>query len=375
MTMGIYKRGNIWWVAIRRKNFEYVSGVSSIKKEAEKVYAEKLNEALSQKHPTIRKTKELSFKDLTDEYIKNYVKVEKARSSDDESFINHHILPWFESKSLNFDSLRKRDILDFRAFLMMKKKLTNPKKTLSPASVNRIMASLSGILSYAVDCEYIEINPCSKIAALKENNERDIWFREEEVRGLLGVSMDDLLWEKIFIGLATGLRLGSIKSLCRKYLDFDRKMFILPSEKMKARKKFNAPMSESVYNLLLLRFEGLGLEETPYDIDHKDSFLKVLKEAKLHREDVDFRTLRHTFNTWLAKAGVEVGIRKVLMHHSVRKEDEINMRYTHDIDEQLREAARKLDFFFLPIIKSRISATVLLQSPLEITPERIIYGT
>lgn len=372
--MGIYKRGNVWWVAIRRKNYEYVSGVSPIKKEAEKVYAEKLNEAMSQKHPSIRKKKELSFKDLTDEYMKNYVRVEKSRPSDDEGFITHHILPWFESHSINFDMMRKKDVLDFRAHLITKRKMTNPDKFLSPASINRIMACLSGIMSYALGCEYVDANPCSKIAALEENNERDVWFNEEDVKRLLGVEMDSLLWEKVFIALTTGLRLGSIKALQRKYLDFEGRTINLPSGKMKARKKFNAPMSESVYTLLFSRFEGLGLEDTPYDVDHKEAFKKALKSARLQRDDVDFRTLRHTFNTWLAKMGVEVGLRKMLMHHSVRREDEINMRYTHDIDDQLKAAAGKLDGFFLPILTRKFSATVLRQSLLEITPEKIING-
>ena len=66
-------------------------------------------------------------------------------------------------------------------------------------------------------------------------------------------------------------------------------------------------------------------------------FADILREAKV-KGNVSFHSFRHTFNTRMEAAGVDIGTRQKLTGHST---EEMNLVYSHDI-ETLRAAIGKL---------------------------------
>jgi hypothetical protein len=105
--------------------------------------------------------------------------------------VDTHILPDLIAK-MRLDMIKVRDITDFRTRLPAKKVRSKAKKantekikTLSPATVNKVMNVLNVILNEAVINGDIPKNPCKSVSVLKEGSGRRGVFQLDEIFQLL----------------------------------------------------------------------------------------------------------------------------------------------------------------------------------------------
>lgn len=212
----------------------------------------------------------------------------------------------------------------------------------SSATVNYHLSILSKIFSLAVDSEFLETNPSSRVKKLKLNNQRTrVLSDEEEVKLFSALDNNDLVKNIILIALHTGMRRGEIFNL--KWFDVDFHRGLIQIRESKTNKKRLIPMNSTVNKLL----NGLKRKsefvfpspKTNGRLDNiKRSFRKAVELAQI--QDFCFHDLRHTAATRMADAGADAfTLMKILGHSDIR----MTARYTHATDTALRRAVTNLD--------------------------------
>ncbi|HEY3860863.1 MAG TPA: tyrosine-type recombinase/integrase [Verrucomicrobiae bacterium] len=203
-------------------------------------------------------------------------------------------------------------------------------------------------------------NPVSAIRPPKaESSERDV-FTHEEVQKLLDAA-PTLEWQTLIIlGYFVGARLGDCVTM--KWENVLPEQGVIVYHQQKTGKRVTVPMHFHViehFNYLStfgtsghlcpkLAAKGSGgkhgLSEGFKRIVIKAGIDPMVVQGKGTRNFTrrTFHSLRHTFNSTLANAGVPQEVRKELTGHS---SDAMNQRYTHLKVESLKKAMKAMPLF------------------------------
>jgi len=134
------------------------------------------------------------------------------------SNLNNHILPVFGSTPIN--EIKRKD---FKLFF---DKLLS--EGVAPNTVALIRAPISGVLTHALDSEQIENNPLTGLKLIHKKTALDIEpLSKEEVVLLLESAQqheNGAYYPPILLALRTGMRVGEIKALKWKDLDFENRL-------------------------------------------------------------------------------------------------------------------------------------------------------
>jgi integrase len=202
---------------------------------------------------------------------------------------------------------------------------------LKNATINRYVAAISVVFSYAVREYGIQVNPIRKIPSLPENNERTRFLSEAE-RTRLFSSCRASHWDKLYLivllAITTGARKGELTQLRWNDIDFERRTAYVSSTKNGQPKVL--PLTDSVIKELQLFdtkdisliFASKVKENVAY------CFTKPWKRALEDAEIKDFRfhDLRHSCASYLAQSGASLlEIADVLGH----KQISVTKRYAH----------------------------------------------
>jgi integrase len=212
----------------------------------------------------------------------------------------------------------------------------------SLATVNYHLSILSKIFSLAVDAEFVDSNPCSRVGKFRLNNGRTrVLSNEEESRLFSALCDNELVRQIITVALHTGMRRNEIFSL--KWFDVDFNRGVIQVRESKSGKSRSVPMNATVKKLLFgIKRKSEYVFPSPKTgeklIDIKRSFHRALKDAGI--ENFCFHDLRHTAATRMADAGADAfAMAKILGHSDIR----ITHRYTHATDSAIRRAVMNLD--------------------------------
>ena len=223
----------------------------------------------------------------------------------------------------------------------------------SDATVNRYLASLSAMFTYAVnEWEWLDKNPCSKIKKLRENRGRTRFLSKNELSSLLSSCRKETdhpeLEVIVLIAVTTGMRRGEILEL--RQSDIDRKrgrIIIRDSKNRESRSVALVSQVLSALNALntvtsirrdALLFPQLGADsEKPLYID--DMWERVRDRAGL--TDFVFHDLRHTAASYLAMEGAGlIEIADIIGHKTL----EMVKRYSHlTVDHKHQTVSRVAD--------------------------------
>lgn len=201
-------------------------------------------------------------------------------------------------------------------------------------------------------------NPVTAVEMPKiESSERDI-FTVEQVGKLLETAGHKSEWfTLILLGYYTGQRLGDCATL--EWRQVDMKNHIIHFKQRKTGKKVTVPMTEDLDEHLQYLSEFIDSKHVCSELAERgsggahglsESFGRIVKRAKIdsqrikgkgkiHFNRLTFHSLRHSFNSTMAEAGVAQEIRMKLTGHSSLG---INDRYTHTSIRPLEEAVSKL---------------------------------
>jgi len=200
----------------------------------------------------------------------------------------------------------------------------------SPASRNRMKAQLSALFKFAIDEEFINVNPVKGIPALAENNERIRWLSEDERHRLMPVCQDSdwpLLYLLVFLAISTGARRGELLRLKWEDINFKDRSVLLFTTKNGSPRMLTFPRPAIQALMKYRKTKGLifaSKTKCNQPMDFRKHWLKALKISKI--EDFRFHDLRHTAASYLVMNGAtlyEVG--EVLGHKNL----ETTKRYAH----------------------------------------------
>jgi integrase len=212
--------------------------------------------------------------------------------------------------------------------------VTSKKTKRSHATVNRYLATLSTIFTYAInECGWITDNPCRRVAKFTESKGRDRILAEDEFTRLFEEcknSRNEHLLPVVVLAVTTGMRRGEILGLTWDCIDLDRQTITLKETK-NGKQRTVSIVGEA---LELLRSHcSKRNHNTPFVFPAKKRFGKIcirkaweeaVKRAGI--KNLRLHDLRHTFCTYASEAGASNLELATAMGHQTLQ---MLLRYTH----------------------------------------------
>jgi integrase len=248
---------------------------------------------------------------------------------------------------LNIAAITSRDVASFRD--------RRHALGLAPATVNVDVAILSAAFNAALRQGHVLVNPCLAIEALKNKPQRKGVFTPEQVSALLKTAEGD--WRGlILLAFYSGQRLLDCATLRWRSIDLVSEIKTIRFAVRKTGAEVVTVVHPSLEDYLLSLpaaksddeyiFPTLA-EHTASVLSHR--FAELMEQAHIERgvirkrttqgsrsvSTLSFHSLRHSFSSILANAGVSEERRMALTGHSTR---DMHQKYTHHQLEQLRDA-------------------------------------
>ncbi len=329
-TKGLYRRGPIYWTAIKANGELYrkSTGTKS-QKEAEHILACRRKEINEGKVPG---TKRINYKfaELAREYLKW---TERQRSYKDKKL-------WIKQLIEVFGYLDVKDLSTRIIEQWQSKRLKYNK----PSTVNRILATLKHMINKAVQWDMVSeetLKQVRNVKLLEENNKRLRFLTVEECQSLIGCCAPHLK-PIVTVALHTGMRKSEILNLKWEQIDLVHGFILLDTSKNGERREIPIDNTlDEMFNQIPHSIESIYVftdrDGNPYK-SVKKSFSTALKKARIR--DFRLHDLRHCFGSHLVMNGVDLTTVKDLLGH---KSLTMTLRYAHLAPEHKRKAVNILD--------------------------------
>jgi integrase len=248
---------------------------------------------------------------------------------------------------LNIAAITSRDIASFRDH--------RHALGLAPATVNIDVAILSAAFNAALRQGHVTVNPCLAIEPLKNKPHRKGVFSKEQVAALLKAAKGD--WRgMIMVAFYSGQRLLDCANLRWRDVDLVSDIKTIRFQVRKTGAEIVSVVHAALEDYLLslptpetddeFLFPTLAGRSAPV-LSHQ--FRKLMEQARIEQRIIrertsqggrsvnalSFHSLRHSFSSILANAGISEERRMALTGHTTR---DVHQKYTHHQLEQLRDA-------------------------------------
>jgi integrase len=283
-------------------------------------------------------------------WFDHFVK-QKEKSRADETFLRHEqvmreFLAFLGSRAkLNIAAITSKDIADFRDH--------RESRGLAPSTLNCDIDIVSAAFNAALRQGHISVNPCLALEPVRDKNgARKHPFTLEQVTALGRAATGD--WKGLILtGFYTGQRLGDCANLRWDQIELGVKIKTIRFQQGKTGREIimviNPVLAEYLNKLAKSKtgefiFPSLAQRNISPLSKH---FRKLMKQAGIEQRVIrersesdkalgrsaprnvnalSFYSLRHTFNSILANAGVPEETRMALTGHTSRQ---MNQVYTH----------------------------------------------
>jgi integrase len=190
------------------------------------------------------------------------------------------------------------------------------------------------------------INP--RFTAYPVTKFREVHWTPEQWRLMIPHFTPDEL-DLFTFALATGLREANVMFFRPQWQDGP--VAVIPASSTKTAVPYGIPLNKTAQEVLKRRLGG-PIRHLDYVFSDRGKAWYTVKALRALKRVckatgvpyITFHGIRHTTNTWLAKAGVPKEIRMRLMGH---KAMDVHDGYTHLNVEDLRPFAERLDALFL----------------------------
>jgi len=224
-------------------------------------------------------------------------------------------------------------------------------------TINRDLALVSAVFSWAARMGYVETNPARQVERFSEaGRAREVYLSAEESRALVRAACASLR-PVLVCALSTGMRRGELLALRWGCVDFGRRVLVVEAKTEKAGKGRVVPMSADLYAELSevkagarsINIDGKdpvfrGPSGKPLSASRLragfDSALAACRDIPKERRDlVCLHSLRHTAASLMVAASVPLfDVAKILGHSTLA----VTMRYAHFAPEAGRMATDRL---------------------------------
>lgn len=355
--------GKIWWVKYYKHGKPYRESSKSEKEsDAKRLLKKREGEIAEGKIPGIYFDK-VRFEDLAKDFLTDY-KVNERDTLNRATWV-------VECLKKSFANMRVVDITTDKIQAHVEKRM---KDGLTNGSINRELSALKRMFNLGARCTPPKVNLVPYIPMLKESNVRKGFFEIEEFIRLKN-ALPDYLKPVVTFAYHTGWRSGEILNLTWDKVDLKEGIIVLnPGEtknegartvylneellkEMKAlqsKRQLNCPYVfsyngnkiKSIKTVWRTACIKAGLCE-PYKDANGNPVVKKLKKGKVKEKIVMkptklFHDFRRTGVRNMVRAGIPERVAMMISGHKTRSVFE---RYNIVSDQDLREAARKSQFY------------------------------
>ncbi|MDR3417702.1 MAG: site-specific integrase [Nevskia sp.] len=325
--MGVYKRGDVWWIDFTTPNGRRVRESSGTQ---DRQKAQELHDRMRVRcweEQRLGVKPEHSWKEAAVRWLKE---TDHKRSHDEDIAKLRWLDQFFGDLTL---SKVTRELID----------QVGGRKAdeTSRANANRYLALIRAILRRARDdWEWLERIP--KVRLYQESKRRIRWITREEAERLLD-ALPLHLRDMAQFSLSTGLRQRNVSFLRWDQLDMQRKVAWIHPDEAKAGKAISVPLNEGALAVLRRRLGQhpeyvFTFRGKPVAICSTKAWWHALDKVGI--SDFRWHDLRHTWASWHVQSGTSL---QELMELGGWSNYEMVMRYAHLAADHLRAAACRLD--------------------------------
>ncbi len=334
--MGIYQRGESWWIDYRYRNKRYREAVG-----ADKALA---IDVLAQRHVEIRENRffpeklkvpaPITFHSFCKEY-RQYSETNKKPSTCSRELAVMRMLD---------SEFKGKHISDITTWEVETWKLKRKKRGLAVATVNRELCLLKHMFTMAVKWKRIRENPARQVPRLKGAAKRTRFLMPDEVELLLS-NCNDWLRPVLTLAVHTGMRRGELLSLMWPQVNLEQGIITLLDTKNGERR--DIPMDDTVRRILegtRVKGDFIFSNRSGRPIEGASlyrAFYEALQKSKI--ENFKWHDIRHTFASNLVMAGVDLNTVRELLGH---KDLKMTLRYAHLAPGYRAKAINILDGVF-----------------------------
>lgn len=313
--MGLFKKGNIWYVGLRKMGVNIVKSTrTKNKKLAQEIFDKILSDVTRGLWFKEGAARNHTFKDMWERYKERH---EKQR----DKYSIKHLMPFFGDKRLHeIDASLIEDYIVGRL-----EAEGNP----SEGTICKEYALARRMFNIARKTwKWVQTNPFSDFdyrEFLNPNNPRDRWLTvAEETRLLAAASTLKCEWiiDLIIFAIHTGCRRGEILTVKWDNIDLLRNNITVQVSKRKKKdnpKLKSIPISKTLKRMLIRRHKVQHISGLLFPVDANSVrwyFDEAVRKSGL--ENVRLHDLRRTFGTRLAQAGIDLfKIKNYLGHESI----------------------------------------------------------
>jgi integrase len=299
-----------------------------------------------------------------EEWFRHWVETKKeskaGRTSERYQQIADEFLDFLGGRAkLNIAAITPKDILGFRK--------TRTARGLAPSTVNLDVKIIGAAFNAAKRQGYIPMNPCAAIESLPfEKAEKQV-FEAKHIRALMAAAAMRERGRLIFaagedwrgailFAFYTGARLQDVANMRWESIDLPNR--IITYTPRKTRGRVSVPIHPGLESYLLslpapdsdkaFVFPGLAGHDSGGRSGLSRTFARIMARAKIESEvarkankegrtvrTLTFHSLRHSFSSAMANAGIAEEVRMKLTGHATR---EVHAKYTHHEMQRLRAA-------------------------------------
>ena len=247
--------------------------------------------------------KDKLFKNIIADFLeKKQKEVSEVHFKKQKGRIENYILPDLGNKSI--DTTTKRDIVRVIKNVPLKHTPTT-KKTDKIETARRVFSLLREIYRFALHNNYTEIDVTAAIDIKAILPKREVQnfkaiLNENEFKEMYKELFKDAKYKKTYLALQflalTALRPGNVRHLMWEWIDWDKKIIVIPKEHMKTRKEFRVPLTDKLIDILnqMAYFkpqkQGLVFFGRDYNTPMSDNtFGKIIKSKGFNHTAHGFR--------------------------------------------------------------------------------------
>ena len=366
--MAVYRRGKFWWYRFEfgGRRIQEPSRCTN-KHKAEQLEAKRKTDLIEGRAGIRRKALPPRFEEAIQRVLEWSSYSHRPKTHELHRMNCETLRRSFSGKWL--DQITPELVEQFRLTrLREERKNAHDGSTVSPATVNRALATLRLIFNH------LELkSPTRKEMFFDEEGQTRVVSVQEELAYFREASQP--LRDIATVILQTGMRPEEVFRVEVRNVDLSRRTIFNPFGKTKAAKR-TIPLTSEVREILLRRLkEAKGRwifwsPARPGQLEQPDRPIRSVRkahDAAVRRAGIQehFRLydLRHTYATRAAQAGVDVLTLAALLGHTTVQ---MTSRYVHPTDQHKREATEKLEAYNAKsVFRFAGSASGSLQKPLQ----------
>jgi integrase len=306
-----------------------------------------------------RSTKIDSIEHVAAQFIERHCKrANRQRTAEEtERLLRLHVLPHWRGRTIN--SICRRDVLEI---------LDRITDAGTPIAANRTLSAARKMFNWCIARDIIAVSPCSGVKPPTVEHSRDRVLNDDELHAtwLAADNIGFPFGPMVQMLICTGQRRDEVAKMEWNEIDFEKKLWTLPRERVKTNEKHEVPLSDIAVAILkrLPRIAGARFVFTTTGNTAASAYSKNKRrlDVLLPPDMPPWRLhdLRRTAASGMARLGINLPIiEKVLNHASGSFAGIVAVYQRHSFSDEKRKALEAWGRFINDLIGTEIAGKVV----------------